>query len=456
MPASASPFRTDCLDAPRPASLTDPLLDMTRRALPPLLALFVLLAGCDLGSPENDAPQASFTTTIDRLTVTFTNESFDPDGNLQSTRWEFGDGTTSKRANPEHTYERVASYTVTLTVTDNEGATTSVSRSLSLSPSLEVFVANQGAFGEGNGSVTVHDRDASETTPQAIDGLESIVQGLGLRDGSAFVAANSGGRVDVFSADGYAQVGQVTGFDGPRYVTFPDDASAVVSDQSFGGSSSLRVLDLSGDAPAMEATVTVPGTPEGVTTAEGRVYAALGAFEDTTLVAALDPETNELTETIDVGCAPRFVLADTESDVYAVCTDAAQLVRLDGASGDRIDTVALPDTAESAFGVGQTANVAPEARELYVVANQDRVFRVDTRTEEVTATIGPVDGPPIGGVAYDPERQELYLARVPDFSSTGTVTIHDRQGAQTGSFPAGVAPSYLTFRRTGGASSSSP
>jgi PKD repeat protein len=404
--------------------------------------------GCDLGQSENQNPNAVFSTVFDRLTVSFTNESRDPDGSLRSVRWEFGDGSTSMEDSPTYTYDKVETYTVTLTVTDDQGAETSTSKTISLSPSLDVYVANQGNP-DGSG-VTVHDRDSSETARRAVDGLQSFVQGIEVHEGRLFVAASSGRRVDVFTTSGFSQVGQVPDLDGPRYFTFPDDVSAVVSDQSFGGSSSLRVLDLSGDAPQVESTVNVPGQPEGITTASGRVYAALGAFSDTTLVAVLDAETNELAETIDVGCTPRFVLADTQAEVYAVCTDQPALVRLDGSSGDRLGSVSLPDTAKSASGVGQTAAFAPGARELYVVANEDRIFRVDTQAEKVVATIGPVNGDPIGGVAYDPERQELYLARVPNFSSAGTVTIHDRQGTEVGSFPTGIAPTYITFRRTGG------
>jgi len=48
----------------------------------------------------------------------------DPDGSLASGFWDFGDGTTSTSPNPSHVYSTEGTYTVILSVTDNEGATT--------------------------------------------------------------------------------------------------------------------------------------------------------------------------------------------------------------------------------------------------------------------------------------------------------------------------------------------
>jgi PKD repeat protein len=49
--------------------------------------------------------------------------SSDPDGSIVSYQWSFGDGGTATGATPSHTYAAAGSFTVTLTVTDNGGAT---------------------------------------------------------------------------------------------------------------------------------------------------------------------------------------------------------------------------------------------------------------------------------------------------------------------------------------------
>ena len=51
--------------------------------------------------------------------------SSDPDGTIDSYTWDFGDGTIETGATPTHTYISAGIFTVTLTVTDNQGGSSS-------------------------------------------------------------------------------------------------------------------------------------------------------------------------------------------------------------------------------------------------------------------------------------------------------------------------------------------
>ncbi len=54
--------------------------------------------------------------------------STDPDGTVTTYDWDFGDGTTlpDGGSNPKHTYVRAGTYNATLTLTDNEGCSTTI------------------------------------------------------------------------------------------------------------------------------------------------------------------------------------------------------------------------------------------------------------------------------------------------------------------------------------------
>lgn len=76
------------------------------------------------GRVPNQAPKAAFTPTADFLTVAFDGSgSTDADGTITGYAWDFGDGVQASGAQQSHTYAAAGTYPVTLTVTDDRGAT---------------------------------------------------------------------------------------------------------------------------------------------------------------------------------------------------------------------------------------------------------------------------------------------------------------------------------------------
>jgi PKD repeat protein len=91
------------------------------RILISCLGLLMMVSSCE----KEDLLDAHFTASqaVGSLKVTFTNTTVA----TKSTRldeikslWSFGDATTSTVRSPEKTYAAAGTYTVTLTVTDNE------------------------------------------------------------------------------------------------------------------------------------------------------------------------------------------------------------------------------------------------------------------------------------------------------------------------------------------------
>ena len=86
---------------------------------------------------DNQPPTASFTylppPPQGSLTVNFVDLSSDADGTIVAWLWSFGDGTTSSNQNPSHTFPESGSYTVSLTVIDDDGASDTTTQTLVVS-----------------------------------------------------------------------------------------------------------------------------------------------------------------------------------------------------------------------------------------------------------------------------------------------------------------------------------
>jgi PKD repeat protein len=81
-----------------------------------------------VAGPPNQAPNASFTHTENALTTSVNGSgSTDPDGTIASYSWNWGDLTANgSGATANHTYAAAGTYNVSLVVTDNQGATHSI------------------------------------------------------------------------------------------------------------------------------------------------------------------------------------------------------------------------------------------------------------------------------------------------------------------------------------------
>lgn len=81
----------------------------------------------------NISPTASFASSSTGLTVAVdAGSSNDPDGSITGYAWSFGDGGTGSGVTAQHTYASSGTYQLTLTVTDNQGATATRTASVSV------------------------------------------------------------------------------------------------------------------------------------------------------------------------------------------------------------------------------------------------------------------------------------------------------------------------------------
>jgi subtilisin family serine protease len=203
-----------------PAEASLALLDAsTKRVISGVLSLkggstngdLLFTGDAGSGGTTNVAPVASFAVACTDLACALTDQSSDSDGSLSSWQWDFGDGTSDTARNPSHTYGADGTYRVTLTVRDNAGASSSVSKDVVAASAPATNLPPQVGFSVSCVRLACAFADASQDPDGSI-----AKWSWSFGDGTASVNLASSGVSHEFTASGVYRV----------TLTVTDDAGA--------------------------------------------------------------------------------------------------------------------------------------------------------------------------------------------------------------------------------------
>jgi len=329
----------------------------------------------------NDAPAPAASANRTSVTVgeavSFdAGNSTDSDGSIAAYDWTFGDGSGGAAKRVVHSYSSAGTYTVTLTVTDDDGvaANTTVTvevtepndaPTVSLSANRTSVTVGEAVSFDGGGSV-----DADGTVERFQWDLGDGTTASGVRTTNVFQSAGT-----------YTVALTVTDDDGATNTSTVSIAVAEANEPPSASASANRTAVTVGEAVSFDG--------DESTDTDGRIERSKWAFDDGATATGLQP-----THT--------FASAGTYA-VELTVTDA------DGATDNATVTVevAAPNTAPTAVA---TANASTVAVGDAVAFNASRSTDADGRIKSYAWNLS--DGPTVSG------------ARTTDaFSSAGTYTV---------------------------------
>jgi PKD repeat protein len=207
---------------------------------------------------SNTDPVANFTSSCTDLVCDFTDLSSDPDvgDGVASWAWTFGDGGTANGPNPNHTYAAAGTFDVTLTVGDNNGGSTPVTKPVTVTAPAPP--ASGGPTADFDISCTSLDCTFTDQSSDVAPG-GVVAWDWDFGDGTAHSAAQNP-PVHSYVATGLAQytvrltVTDNDGFTSTKSTQFTVSPAATLQCESAPGTGQFASCDLVLDA---NATVTV-------------------------------------------------------------------------------------------------------------------------------------------------------------------------------------------------------
>lgn len=202
------------------------------------------------------------------LTIQFNDDSTAVVGSIVSWAWDFGDGGMSSEQNPVHTFETTGAFTVSLTVTDNSGLTSTATqtvvayREADVSMDWTIFDGSTLPAAQLTSPFSAAFFQLDGVTPLAISGgIGPDGNEISISNGRFLASQNlqllGPGFLVVFDPDGTAGFGPFThGFEAPETSAVIED-SIVVSQTMIHG----RLLTLTGQPVRADVGVAQNGAP---------------------------------------------------------------------------------------------------------------------------------------------------------------------------------------------------
>ena len=322
------------------------------------------------------------------------------------------------------------------------------------------FVVNEGAFGNGDASLSYYDEEKDQMINDIFMSntgkpLGDQAQSMNIFNGMGYIVVQGSKKIEVINLEDMTSVGTVTtddGLESPRYIVAVTANKAYVSDWGDGFNGSVKVLDL--QTLKVTKTIKTGSGANNLINVGGKVYVAnSGGYGYDNTVSVIDVSTDEIIKTLEVGDNPSSLQVDEKNNIWVAgkgktaynadwSVDEANSTPGFIAKLNNDEVVLKLESAKVAVGFGNL--VINKNYDALYYTHQGAVYRMSINDTELPGS--PFIDKSFYGLAINPFNGNLVATEAPNFSSSGTVYIYNESGVLQDQLVAGIAPNGCAFK----------
>ncbi len=323
-------------------------------------------------------------------------------------------------------------------------------------PSTGVYIVNEGAFNQGNSSISFLNFEDSTLTNniyESVNGvpLGDLAQSMTIHQGKGYILVNNSQKIEVVNIADFTSVQTITGLSGPRHM-MPSGTKAYVCDWF---SNEVAVLDLTSGS-IIKHIPTGNGPEQSAISGTKLFVANVGGFGMDSTVTVIDMFGDTVLTTLQVGINPNSIVSDKYGKIWVLCGGSTGPDFIGGTGDDIAGSLWCINPNSYVIEEQYVMNPSDHPLKLQVYATRTMLaylFGTDGYSGQVVkmsiTANGPNNTPIINktfyGLAIDETNQYIYGGYSAGFTQNGTMFRYTQSGILLDSMEVGIAPNGFVF-----------
>ncbi len=323
------------------------------------------------------------------------------------------------------------------------------------------FVVNEGAYGNGNTSVSFYDRKTDVLTNNVFAAkngrpLGDQSQSMTVFEGKGYIVVQNSAKIEVINADDFSSIASIIdGLPSPRYFIGISSTKAYVSDWGADGvTGTVKVIDL-GTYKVTKAIATGKGANRMLKVGNLVYVANAGGYDKDNTLKVIDSNTDAIVASITTGDNPNSLQKDKDGNIWVassgkIAYNPDYSIDVANSTKGSISKIASNNTEVLRLSADKVTlsspsnlGIAPDGTKLYYTYD-GAVYAMSTTASVLPTT--PFKTKNYYGLAVDPFNGNVIGCFAPNFTSAGSIDVYDAPGNLQNTYTVGIGPNGCAFK----------